>query len=270
MQPTACLNCAANLNTSNKYCPQCGQKVHLHRLNLAHIGHEAVHFITHADKGIFYLLKMLATKPGQVAREYIAGKRIKYFSPLNFFLLMVGLFVFALTTFHPLEGVNLKKAKEQVQQVPDVVKRERMLKKLDRAEDASHFMAKYSNYINMAITPLYAFIFFMFYRRSRYNYTEHLVANLYFAGFGVVIFLVVILPYLILTKDSPHYLYGIYAFLVFEALYRAVAYYQFINKRGWKHFLYAFLISSLLVYGWYLASTFLVSYYISHGFEGIL
>ena len=128
-------------------------------------------------------------------------------------------------------------------------------------------MAKYSNYINMAITPLYAFIFFLCYKRSGYNYTEHLVANFYFAGFGIVFFILFVVPYTLLTKGSSYYLYGIYGFLIFEALYRSVAYYQFINKKGWKYGLYAFLISSLIVYGWYLFSTMAVAYYIDHGFQ---
>ena len=267
MPQTNCLNCAAAVVPAYHYCPECGQKVHLHRLNLAHLGHEALHFVTHLDKGIFYLLKMLAIKPGFVAREYIFGKRLTYFSPLSFFLLMIGLFVFSTTTFHPLEGVDLKKVKEQVSHIPDPVTRDRMLSKLDRAEEASHFMAKYSNYINMAITPLYAFIFFLCYKRSGYNYTEHLVANLYFAGFGIVFFILFVVPYTLLTKGSSYYLYGIYGFLIFEALYRSVAYYQFINKKGWKYGLYAFLISSLIVYGWYLFSTMAVAYYIDHGFQ---
>ncbi|HVG40234.1 MAG TPA: DUF3667 domain-containing protein [Chitinophagaceae bacterium] len=239
----------------------------MHRLNLGHLGHEAVHFITHADKGIFYLIKMLAIKPGHVAREYIDGKRKKYFSPLNFFLLMVGIFVFVLTTFHPLEGVDLKMVKQQVNQVPDVVKRTRMLAKLGRVEEASHFMAKYSNYINMAITPLYAFIFYLFFRRSRYNYTEHLVANLYFAGFAVIFFILFVLPYNVLMKGSPNYIYGIYGFLIFDALYRSFAYYQFINKRGVKHYFYALFVSSLIIISWYFISTTAVAYYIEHGFN---
>ena len=157
--------------------------------------------------------------------------------------------------------------KQQVNQVPDAIKRTRMLAKLDRVEKASHFMAKYSNYINMAVTPFYAFIFFLFFRRNRYNYTEHLVANLYFAGFGVLFFILFVLPYSLLMKGSPNYIYGIYGFLIFEALYRSFAYYQFINKRGVKHYLYALFVATLIIISWYFFSTTAVAYYIEHGFN---
>lgn len=81
----ACKNCAGELTESYAFCPGCGQKAHLHRLSWHEIGHGLVHYFTHADKGIFSLLKDLATKNGVVAREYIEGQRRKYFPPPNFF-----------------------------------------------------------------------------------------------------------------------------------------------------------------------------------------
>jgi hypothetical protein len=79
MSSPTCLNCEENLEISAKFCPQCGQKTDTHRLTIGHIVHDSVHAITHADKGIFHLLKDLAVRPGVVAREYIGGKRKKYF-----------------------------------------------------------------------------------------------------------------------------------------------------------------------------------------------
>jgi hypothetical protein len=53
-----------------------------------------IHYFTHADKGIFQLLKALVTQTGTVAREFVSGKRKKYFPPFNFFLIVAALFVF--------------------------------------------------------------------------------------------------------------------------------------------------------------------------------
>ncbi|GEM_PF-4297466 len=85
MHPTDCLNCGAAWQPGMNYCPQCGQKTDIHRLTFTHILHEFFHAFTHADKGIFHLLKGLATQPGTVAREYVEGKRKKYFNPFTFF-----------------------------------------------------------------------------------------------------------------------------------------------------------------------------------------
>lgn len=265
-QTVRCLNCDSQVNASYKYCPYCGQATHQHRLNLAHLGHEVVHFFTHADKGIFYLIKMLAVKPGRVIREYIAGKRKKYFSPLNFFLVVLGLFVFALTTFHTLESVDVGQVRQQVQKISDPVVRERRLAKLDRVEKAYGFMAKYSNFINMALTPLMALIFYLFYFKAGYNYTEHLVGGMYIAGFNALIFVLIFASIAALTKGTPAYTVGILCFLVWEVLYRSVAYYRFINKRGLKYFLYPLLISALITFGWSKLSTSLIAYYIEKGF----
>lgn len=94
MYSTNCLNCGSAFTPDAKYCAACGQKAATHRMHFHDIWHDLIHYFTHADKGIFHLLKDLATKPGLVAREFVEGKRQKYFRPLNFFLIVAGLVVF--------------------------------------------------------------------------------------------------------------------------------------------------------------------------------
>lgn len=265
-QPANCLNCGAVLSTGAMFCTQCGQKTAQHRLSLSHLLHEFVHFFTHADKGIFFLIKMLVLKPGQVAREYIGGKRKKYFPPLNFYLIVVGLFVFVQTTFRPSAAVNMNQARTEVLKIPDQTVRERRLAKLDRMEKATNFMARYSNYVNMAVTPVIALLFYLFFLRSGFNYTEHLVANLFFAGMTSLFYIVVITPYLLLTKGSPAYLFGIFFFLLFELGYRAYGYYGFIGKKGWRHVGYAVFVSFITVGAWYMFSRTVITLYIEKGF----
>src|SRR5687768_9241150 len=100
MTPT-CLNCNAGLPAQANYCLACGQKLKIHRLTLGDVLHEAFHFFTHADKGFLQLLKALFTKTGLVAREYVTGKRKSYFSPINFYLIVAGIYLIAMTTFDP-------------------------------------------------------------------------------------------------------------------------------------------------------------------------
>ena len=70
-----CLNCNAPLTTTQKFCGECGQKTALKRVNLHDVFHDAIHYFTHADKGIFTLLISLIKQPGLVAKEYVEGKR---------------------------------------------------------------------------------------------------------------------------------------------------------------------------------------------------
>jgi hypothetical protein len=263
---SSCLNCGAALGRGVNYCPACGQRAQVHRLNAAHLSHEVVHFVTHADKGIFYLVRMLATRPGLVVREYIAGRRKRYFSPLNFFLIVIGLFVFVQTTFRPMGTVNMEAHRQEIMKIPDQTVRERRLVKLERAEAASTFMARYSNYINMAVTPVVSFVFFLLFYKRGYNYTEHLVANMYFAGFNALVYVFIIAPYMVLMRDKPVSLLGVLVFLLWEAFYRAWGYYTFLNKRTWGQLAYISLVSLLVVAGWAFFSRAMITRYIDHGF----
>src|SRR5688572_18664064 len=87
-----CKNCNAPL--SGNFCANCGQTSNVHRVTFKHFLHEFFHAFTHTDKGIFLLMKELITRPGHVAREYLDGKRKKYFNPLTFLILMASLYAY--------------------------------------------------------------------------------------------------------------------------------------------------------------------------------
>ena len=50
--PTTCLNCDADLQENYRYCPNCSQKKDTHRIHFHDLVHDAVHYVTHADKGV--------------------------------------------------------------------------------------------------------------------------------------------------------------------------------------------------------------------------
>ena len=81
-----CANCGAMV--SGHYCAQCGQKAHLHR-SLAAIGHDLVHGVLHLDGKLWNTLPLLAFKPGELTRRFIAGERAKFVSPMAMFLFSV-------------------------------------------------------------------------------------------------------------------------------------------------------------------------------------
>ena len=118
----------------------------------------------------------------------------------------------------------------------------------------------------MIATPAVALIFFLFYFKNRYNYTEHLVANIYFAGYSGLVFIFIVAPFLFLAKDPRLYVPGIYGYLGFTGLYRAIGYYQFIDKKGWLYFLKAILASATGIFLWTWSTRWLVSFYIDNGF----
>jgi len=262
-----CKNCETLNYPDFNYCTNCSQKVNLHRINAHEIFHEIVHYFTHADKGIFQLIKELALKSGIVAKEYINGKRKKYFPPLNFFLLIAAIFVFISNI--PKEEVPLDKQKEntELNSITNTAQKEKMIHLYERKEKVNHFIRKYSNLMAMMALPLIAFFFWLFYKKENYNYTEHLVAGMYMLGFCILINTLVILPISLLFHLSPNY--NTLFFLLFQLAYFTVFYYRFLNKTSKLQFAKAFGVSAFGIICWGIVSGFTINAYISSGFWGI-
>lgn len=84
--PQQCANCGASVTTT--FCPQCGQKRHVHR-SLSAIGHDLIHGVLHLDGKFWLTLPLLVFKPGKLTRRYIEGERAKFVSPMAMFLFSV-------------------------------------------------------------------------------------------------------------------------------------------------------------------------------------
>jgi hypothetical protein len=265
MSSSHCLNCFATLEPKQKFCSQCGQKTSIHRLSLHEIGHDALHYFTHADKGIFSLLKDLFTKPGQVAREYAAGRRVRYFKPLNFYLIVMGILVFMTSAFYTEDLSGSRPLEQRAAYAKTIQEKAYFTAMAGRVKKVNKFIGKYSNAINMMTVPLFTLIFWLFYLRDRYNYTEHLVANIYFVGFIMLFYALIITPlnYLIKNPRLDMVLIGI--FFLFEISYRASAYYAFVHKRGWLYALKALGVSLLCTALWAWGTYSLISWYIRKG-----
>ncbi|HVG17369.1 MAG TPA: DUF3667 domain-containing protein [Chitinophagaceae bacterium] len=263
-----CLNCDGTLQAEFKFCAQCGQRTHLHRLSLHEVLHEAIHYFTHADKGFFILVKALFTKSGTVANEYIAGKRKSYFPPLNFFLLVATIYVLLIGFTAQKSVGDVMKAHPELRYIPDAAKREQVRQIYERKDKAQMFMNKYSNIVAMTAVPLICFIYWLFYIRGKYNYTEHLVACFYMAGFTYLVYAVIAVPVSLLSgnKLRSGSVELAIAFMLFQMVYNAFFYYRFINNRSkagaWK----AVGVSLCAVLLWFSLSGFLVGLYIRTGF----
>ena len=97
--PVTCANCQTVF--SGNFCPECGQKAHIHR-SLAAIGHDIMHGVLHLDGKLWETLPLLAFKPGELTRRYIAGERAKFVSPMAMFLFTV----FAMFAVFQMVGIS--------------------------------------------------------------------------------------------------------------------------------------------------------------------
>lgn len=115
----ACLNCKTAL--TGEYCHACGQRAHVHR-TLGSLVHDLAHGVFHFEGKIWRTLPMLAWRPGEVTRRYIAGERARFVSPLALFLFSVFLLATVLGSLPGRgalegmrDGLNIKKPSLQVE-----------------------------------------------------------------------------------------------------------------------------------------------------------
>ena len=84
----ACLNCGTRL--TGEFCDRCGQQGHVHR-TLGAFWHDVAHSVLHFEGKIWRTLPLLAWRPGELTRRYIAGERARFVSPMALFLFSVFL-----------------------------------------------------------------------------------------------------------------------------------------------------------------------------------
>ena len=174
-----CRNCEAALASGQKFCGACGQRADIQpRLTMREISHDIVHAITHADHSIFALIRGLISRPGHVAREYIAGQRKRYFGPWAFLLITAGL----ASAIILMTGVQWFRPYSQ--------------------GSGADFLQRHINIVMLLQMPLLAAFCAALFWRQRLSYAEHLVLVAYASGFRQLYLALIETPLLALTKAN--------------------------------------------------------------------
>ena len=219
MQSSVCLNCNFDFKVGEKYCSNCGQNNNTHRLQFSHIWHDIFHAFTHADKGILHLIKQLAINTGLVAKEYVAGKRKKYFNPFSYLFLVVGI----ASVFLSMSGFVNFSAGSKVPLNP-----------------ISGFLNKHINIIILVNLPFLSFFSRLFFRKNKNNYAEHLVLAAFASGQRSVFFKLIISPIWMVLHSHYTLLLSVYIFV--WLLYYSWACSQFFTGKKWINFSKGFLV----------------------------
>jgi hypothetical protein len=83
---TNCKNC--NNPVSGNYCQNCGQKSNPKRFTIKNFFGEFLHGFFHIHNGLLFTIKELFLHPGTMLRGYIEGKRIAFFNPFTYLVLI--------------------------------------------------------------------------------------------------------------------------------------------------------------------------------------
>lgn len=220
-----CKNCGSQ--AKSKFCSNCGQPTKTGRIDFHYLIHEIQHSIFHIDKGILYTFRELTLRPGSTLKGYLWGKRVNHFKPFAFVIILGAIYSFAV---HFLD-----------------VYPEKDILPTYTSKEAAEF-AKYNNEIfdlvynhyalsMLTLIPIFALSSFLFFKKTGYNYWEHLIIYSYIAGIQITIMLIL---YLVYYLTRSHWIIGLSA--IFSYIYNIWVLIQLFGegakfKTGIKSFL---------------------------------
>jgi hypothetical protein len=97
-EPARCLNCETVIE--GRHCAQCGQASDVHVLSMKEVAGDVTHSLLHLDSRVWRTLRLLVRKPGELTREFIAGRHQLYIPPFRLYL-AVSILYFALSALLP-------------------------------------------------------------------------------------------------------------------------------------------------------------------------
>lgn len=172
------------------------------------IARELIHAVFHVDQSAISLVRMLLVRPGTVARDYVQGRRKRYFGPFGFLFVVVAAAsaVFALAGLRvaPTANSNL----------------------------IADFLQSHSNLVMFAEVPLLAGFSRLLYARAGFNFAEHLVLAAYTSSLRILFATLILIPAWYVfrpTNATAVYLYVVY--LMAWLLYFGFAASQFFSDR---------------------------------------
>lgn len=217
------MNCkSCNIEVISKFCPNCGQKAQLERINGHYIKNEIQHLF-HFEKGFFYTIRELLLRPGQSVRTFLTENRSKYMKPITF-IIVTSLIYTLVNQYFNIDGQyeNLKLQKTHIIQ---------------------KWMQDHVGYSNILLGVLIAFFVKLFFRKYNYNFYEILILLCYITGVGMLIFTV-----FALLQELIHFdLLGISSFSVIAYTSFAIAdFFERTKPANYVKILFAYILGSLL------------------------
>jgi hypothetical protein len=180
----------------------------------------------HVDKGIVYSIRELFTRPGHTIREYLAGKRVKHFKPVSLLIILATVYVL-INHFLHLDlieesgntisiknlGIEFKFDATQGDNKP-------------LAGTIRDFVESKFALLQLLFLPAFAFASWLAFRKSGFNYMEHLIINAFLRGQAMVI-AISLLPFVYFGAFSSKTSSTIFSLLQVACLFWAFL--QFFN-----------------------------------------
>ncbi len=156
-----CKNCELNLDTTFKFCPNCGQE---HKEKVVHFRQFMLDFLGDYftfDSLIIRSVRPLLFNPGFLTKEFLTGRRVRYIPPLRMFIFISIIF------FLVLGSVDSSVA----------------IEKSDEGEFLDSFFNIWFPRLFFLLLPLFAFFLFLMFRKSERIYLSHFIFSVHFHAF---------------------------------------------------------------------------------------
>lgn len=183
-----CKVCSKNYD--GMFCPQCGQKYIDKRINMRDsIGH-LLGTVFNFDKGLWHTSIELMKNPGKLLREYLNGITTPYFHPFRFLFLWLTLQVFFMVVTGMMEETQGRYSAQMSGQ--------------EMNPAVYQVLLGLNSYMHILIAlsmPVLAAGSRLLFRKSVYNYAEHLVINCFAYGETVLVSLL-LLPLFFVNMEA--------------------------------------------------------------------
>ena len=222
-----CLNC--NNAVQENFCPICGQKTSTHRFSFSSIFDQGVlNGIFNVNKSFFFTIKALFTRPGHSIRDYIQGRRIRHINAFSLLILLIAIEFIA----DDFAGVSGSEA------LPEMFK--------NSGDSLDQILETYPQLTYLIVICAMTISSYLFFRKSKLNFAEHLVMNIYsWSGIIALGLPFTLLFALIDDKSLIRPLINIYAIIGFG--YAFWFFYQFFSGYKYKRIILVFRVLLVLI-----------------------
>ena len=166
LNETECKNCKNHFQGS--YCNKCGQKTIQERFTLKHLIN-LVFDSFNVEKGLFYTVKLLFTKPGKLINDYVEGRTKDFYNPLKYLILIASINAILMLWFNIFE-TNIANTNEFLGEDREGTKLQLII---------TEYIKTYLNIFTILVLPFYSLISKWIFKKYNLYYAEHLIINGY-------------------------------------------------------------------------------------------
>ncbi|MGY3211582.1 DUF3667 domain-containing protein [Mucilaginibacter sp. HD30] len=167
-------NCRSCDNAvTEKFCGNCGQAVHVKRVDFHYVWHEVQHLL-HFEKGFLYTIQELLIRPGTSVKDFISFNRSRLVKPVIFLIIASLIYSTAEHFFH-IEGEYINYSSDKVSATSAIFS----------------WIEGHYGYANIMLGVFIAVWIKIFFKRYAFNLFEILILLCFAMGMGMLILAIV-------------------------------------------------------------------------------